>query len=265
MLSPIDSATYTPLAYNATSSSATTASAMQASPESSITPQPQLGPATAVSTDTLLHSTFSTITTMLQNLMSMLQTLLKGLSTGGIAGASDNNSDSGSYNSGVTREPATIIPVNPADQSTTTVTASSDSKTSATDQSQGSSRTGSTKKTTKTKKTSGKKKTTSKKGSTLQGKGEFLWKPKSDKDGKLAILLPKYYSGSVESVRIIAPDDSRALATGKPAGIGNGDREHFRFNKAGGEFPDGSVVLITLKDGSELKVPIKDTATRYTK
>lgn len=105
----------------------------------------------------------------------------------------------------------------------------------------------------------------SSKASSLKGNGEFLWKPVSDKDGKLAVLLPKQYTGKVASVKIISSKDGSTLAKGKYSGVGNGDREHFRFSKSGGSFPDGSIVHVTLKDGQKLEVKIKDTAKRLSK
>jgi hypothetical protein len=98
-------------------------------------------------------------------------------------------------------------------------------------------------------------------GSTLHKSGEFLWKPKSDKDGKLAILLPSALEGQVDSVSVISP--SGTVSTGKYAGVGNGSREHFRFTRPGGDFQDGSKVVITMKDGSLKEVQISDSSARY--
>ena len=102
-------------------------------------------------------------------------------------------------------------------------------------------------------------------GRPLELSSGFLWKPVSDKDGKLAVLLPPRLTGRVKSVAILSPDGSRTLQTGKYAGNGNGDREHFRFSKPGGEFPDGSIVLIKLADGSRRYMTIRDTAARLQK
>jgi hypothetical protein len=94
---------------------------------------------------------------------------------------------------------------------------------------------------------------------------EFLWKPVSEKDGKLAVVLPKALTGKVKSVKILSADKTKTLATGKFSGVGNGDREHFRFGKAGSGYPDGAIVVITLEDGSKRNVVIKDTAARFTR
>lgn len=99
-------------------------------------------------------------------------------------------------------------------------------------------------------------------GSKLPATRGFLWKPVSDKNGKLAILLPKQYTGTIKRVRILNAQGTKVLATGKFSGVGNGNREHFRFTKPGDGFPDGAIVLIEMENGTSRHVKIKDTAKR---
>lgn len=100
-------------------------------------------------------------------------------------------------------------------------------------------------------------------GTRLKGSGQFLWKPVSDKDGKLAILTPPKLTGKIKNVVILSPDKTKILGKGSFSGVGNGDREHFRFSKSGAQYPDKSIVLITLKDGSTQHVPIRESSARY--
>lgn len=102
-------------------------------------------------------------------------------------------------------------------------------------------------------------------GGALGKTGEFLWKPESEKDGNLAILLPSSLTGRVREVCILMPDGSRALQRGHYSGVGNGSREHYRFSKPGKKFPDGAIVLIKLEDGSSRHLKISDTAKRITR
>lgn len=104
-----------------------------------------------------------------------------------------------------------------------------------------------------------------KQGRPLSNSSGFLWKPQSDKDGKLAILLPPHLTGKVADVAILSPDGMRTLQRGHYSGSGNGEREHFRFSKPGGDFPDGSIVVIMLKDGSRQHLTIKETSARVQK
>lgn len=102
-------------------------------------------------------------------------------------------------------------------------------------------------------------------GSPLGRSTGFLWKPESDKDKKLAILLPPGLSGQVAEVVILSPDGKRTLQRGRYSGVGNGGREHYRFSKAGDKFPDGSIVVIKLKDGTTKHMVIKETSARLEK
>jgi hypothetical protein len=99
-------------------------------------------------------------------------------------------------------------------------------------------------------------------GSLLAKTGGFLWKPTSDKNGDLVVLLPKKLTGKVQEVRVLSPDGKKTLGKGKYSGVGNGDREHFRFSKPGSAYPDGALVYIKLDDGTTRHVTIKDTSKR---
>ncbi len=67
--------------------------------------------------------------------------------------------------------------------------------------------------------------------------GEFLWKPESEKDGKLAVLIPSKFTGKVKSVKIF-DKNGKKVGTGEYSGTANGNREHFRFDKPGGKYPE---------------------------
>ena len=99
-------------------------------------------------------------------------------------------------------------------------------------------------------------------GSLLPKGGGFLWKPTSDKNGDLVVLLPKKLTGKVEEVRVLSADGKKTLGKGKYSGVGNGDREHFRFTKPGSAYPDGSIVYIKLEDGTTRHLRINDTSRR---
>jgi hypothetical protein len=107
-------------------------------------------------------------------------------------------------------------------------------------------------------------KTSPNNGAGASGSNEFLWKPHSDKNGNLVILLPSSLSGNISGVRVLSPNGKSVLAVGKNAGSGNGDRMHFRFNRSGDSFPSGAVVEITLKNGTLKQQVIKNTGARFT-
>lgn len=89
----------------------------------------------------------------------------------------------------------------------------------------------------------------------------FLWKPESDSNGNLVILLPKSMAGKVKDVKVTTPD-GQTLDQGATKGNFGDGRPIFRFNKPGGSFPNGSVVVITMADGSQQSVTIPNTSIR---
>ena len=87
----------------------------------------------------------------------------------------------------------------------------------------------------------------------------FLWKPYSESDGNLVVLLPPSWKGIQKAV-IRTPNGN--VYDGRNTGIHNGDRVHFRFSQPGREFPPGSTVEVTMNDGSVRKVTVQNTAYR---
>lgn len=90
----------------------------------------------------------------------------------------------------------------------------------------------------------------------------FLWKPVAEKDGKLVVLLPSKLKGKIKSVKV-TDAKGQVLASGKYSGVGNGDREHYRFDKDGSAFDKDVRVVMTLNDGSTRYVSIKEPSERY--
>lgn len=62
--------------------------------------------------------------------------------------------------------------------------------------------------------------------------GSFLWKPNSDSDGNLVVILPSSFK-NVSSVSIHGSGGSASAGRGA---IANGGRPHFRFGRSGGSF-----------------------------
>jgi hypothetical protein len=90
----------------------------------------------------------------------------------------------------------------------------------------------------------------------------FVFKPISDSTGKLAVLAPPSLTGSVKNV-VMTDENGKILDRGTYGGIGNGSREHFRFQRPGGAFPPNSSVVVTLRSGEVHTVKIPDPKLRY--
>lgn len=98
--------------------------------------------------------------------------------------------------------------------------------------------------------------------------GGFLWKPVSESNGKLVVLLPSSLAGKVSAAEIhssLPPSDTTLLESGKFSSNANGGRDHFRFSNAGGAYPDSAYVVAKLKTGDYASFQIGDSASRNSK
>lgn len=96
----------------------------------------------------------------------------------------------------------------------------------------------------------------------------FLWKPISESDRKLVVLLPQSISKNILSVSLykaLPPNATNKLEEGVFAGIGNGDRAHYRFKKQGRSYPDGLYVVARLNNGRTFTQQISDVSRKLEK
>lgn len=100
----------------------------------------------------------------------------------------------------------------------------------------------------------------------LDGSGGFLWKPVSENDKKLVVLLPTELRGSIDRVEIhssLPPEETTKLGSGRFTGdTHNGERPHFRFDKPGADFGDDVYVVAFKDDGSTVTWNIADGSAR---
>lgn len=100
-------------------------------------------------------------------------------------------------------------------------------------------------------------------GTTVDGANGFLFKPVSDNQGTLAVLMPEALAQLVSSLVIKDPTGT-VLEEGFSTGYGDlGTREKFSFQKPGGEYPANLTVEATLSDGSVKTWTIPDPSQRY--
>lgn len=103
--------------------------------------------------------------------------------------------------------------------------------------------------------------------SAVDGGGGFLWKPVSDSDGNLVVLLPTDLKGMIDRVEIhseLPPTDETKLDEGKFAGdTHNGGRPHFRFSQPGEDYGENVHVVVFKDDGSTVTWEIADGSQRY--
>ncbi|MCA9319531.1 MAG: hypothetical protein KDB53_02290, partial [Planctomycetes bacterium] len=91
--------------------------------------------------------------------------------------------------------------------------------------------------------------------------GGFVYKPRSESDGHLVILLPEGLTGEITSL-VLRDRDGKVIEEGRASGVANGNREHFRFDRQGGDYPDGMTVEVRLRNGETFTRPIAETSDR---
>jgi len=152
---------------------------------------------------------------------------------------------------------ATLRPINekysnnPADYATGTSTPSDVTSGSGADTSSSSEVTG-----------SGGSKVITPNGTYVDGPEGFLFKPVSESNGNLVVLLPANLTHMIEKV-LLKDEDGNEIETGNMSGIHNGGREHFRFSKPGAKYASGLSVEVRLKDGTSMVYEIPDPSKRY--
>jgi len=99
-------------------------------------------------------------------------------------------------------------------------------------------------------------------GTDVDGHDGFLFKPVSDNNGNLVILVPADLTGNVASV-VVKDSEGNILEEGRSGGVGNGGREHFRYGKPGASYPANTVVEVRLNDGTAKQYLIPDPSQRY--
>ena len=94
------------------------------------------------------------------------------------------------------------------------------------------------------------------------GLGGFLWKPISEGDGNLVILLPSGLTGNVENLSVSGADGSAISSNIRYTGVHNGGREHFRFDDPGAAYGNDLTVTAHLKDGETISWSIPNGGSR---
>ncbi len=92
---------------------------------------------------------------------------------------------------------------------------------------------------------------------------QFLWKPISESDGRLVILLPGKYRGKAESCKVYNAAGLELEAGNFVGDTHNGYRPHFRFRHRGEFYGKSLTVKATLTGGNEATWHIPNGAMRY--
>ena len=101
----------------------------------------------------------------------------------------------------------------------------------------------------------------------LDGADGFLWKPVSEGDGNLVVLLPTELRGLIDRVEIhssMPPSPETLLEEGRFDGDDkNGNRLHYRFEQPGAEYGDNVNLVAYRTDGEAIFWNIANGADRH--
>lgn len=97
------------------------------------------------------------------------------------------------------------------------------------------------------------------------GSSGFLWKPISESDGKLAVLLPAAISNSAISTEIhseLPPSDATLVEVGRNTNSFHNGRRIFRFSQPGADYPDNCYIVAKLDNGATESYKISESDAR---
>ena len=95
----------------------------------------------------------------------------------------------------------------------------------------------------------------------MDGAGGFVWKPVSESNGNLAVLLPSSLSGELTKVEIQSADGTVLESVDYTKDYEDG-RPLFRFSKAGEEYGEDITVVAYKTDGETVTWSIADGSER---
>lgn len=90
----------------------------------------------------------------------------------------------------------------------------------------------------------------------------FLFKPISEGDGNLVVLLPSSMSGDISELTI-RDSSGQILDQGRDLGDYDDGRPLFRFSSPGGSYPDNITVTALLSNGGEYSYEVASPSQRY--
>lgn len=93
------------------------------------------------------------------------------------------------------------------------------------------------------------------------GGSGFLWKPVSESNGRLIVLIPSQYTGRIGSV-FLARRTGTVIEQGSFVGVFNGGRAHYRFGGVGASYGSGIFVVADLSGGASVNWYVPNGAAR---
>ncbi len=89
----------------------------------------------------------------------------------------------------------------------------------------------------------------------------LIWKPSSDSNGDVAIILDSYLKNNIDSVTLL-DSSGKVLEEKGVVKVDDRDRSILFFNRSGDEYPDDLTVRVSLKDGDAVQYLVANPSDR---
>ena len=89
----------------------------------------------------------------------------------------------------------------------------------------------------------------------------LIWKPSSDTNGDVAIILDSYLKNNIDSVTLL-DSTGKILEEKGVVKVDDRDRSILFFNRPGDEYPDDLTVRVSLKDGDAVQYLVSNPSDR---
>lgn len=99
-------------------------------------------------------------------------------------------------------------------------------------------------------------------GKFIGGDG-FLFKPVSESNGNLVVLLPSHMQQDADSVQLVDSSTGNTIEKGQSYGAYEDGRPIFRFNRPGRSYPENMIVQVRFDSGDVKEYSIPDPANRW--
>lgn len=92
----------------------------------------------------------------------------------------------------------------------------------------------------------------------VTGPNDFAYKPESELDGKMVVMVPSRYRDRAVNASIFALDGEKKLLDMQAPRYGDDQRPYFRSDRSGKDLEGAAIVRVNLVDGSRVDFPISD-------
>jgi len=92
---------------------------------------------------------------------------------------------------------------------------------------------------------------------------EFVYKPRSERDGKILVQVPLEYASEVQEIEIVSRTTGEVLKKLNYSGRGDDGRSYFRGDEPGDTLESAVYIRMVFRDGSDLGYSLNDSKSYF--